>query len=301
MSTPDWLSRALRDNPAPPASPDRTEDPCDLYAGDLWLLEHDSADGVRTKRIVLVLNTGSARIHGALASNETEWASPQDIILRREETNAPFDLMIETPLHARFWWRDVVRRIGTISNERLDQVLDFIWGERPAALEALRGTPLRPSLEREEFEAAELADLHRLAETSDERFGTVSTLPKAVDVGSALDISQTSRADACEMLDALLAPGLLLCAGLVNAGRADVPAGVEGIAASAISAATGRLFSGDPVVATFSTFGGEHTVVCSSPLATNALAVRLVGATAVGGPLGFLGHTPVIAARDEDT
>ncbi len=160
------LTRSVNDESARPADapllyPHESVDLTDVRPGDLWIL---GADELEIQRIALVLNAEGCHLDIALASPELVWQTDRDILLRPSDTGAPYGLMVETPVVGRVHWLTARRRVGIISDELLDAILDFIWDERPDILTDLRGLPIpRPALgERLAFETAEAQDLRLL-------------------------------------------------------------------------------------------------------------------------------------------
>ncbi len=165
MSTPSWLDDALRETETPDASEDYlATDVSDLYPGDIWIVKgNDHAARLRRHVLVLEAEPSTDVIRVCLLSNETELAAEDDLILPGSLTRLPYDLMVETALITRVAWDQAVRRVGMIENALLDDILDFIWDERPDRLDELRGLPARTRGDgRRQFEHDEVRDLERL-------------------------------------------------------------------------------------------------------------------------------------------
>jgi hypothetical protein len=126
------------------------------YPGDIVIVRYPT-------RHALVLNADTAQIHICLLSNEVDLAMDSDIILEPTETRLPYRLMAETSLIGRVGFRQVVRKVGQTSDSLVNDILDFIWDERPDSLDPLRGLPSRcPGLGRQELERFEASDLAAL-------------------------------------------------------------------------------------------------------------------------------------------
>jgi hypothetical protein len=169
MKSANWLEAAVRSSGSQLRAEDpkgvHTTDLAQLCPGDIWIV-HAASGSSTLRRSVLVLDadqrTGS--IHIALMSNQTDLATDDDLVLEPSRTLAPYRLMVETGLHTKLDWRQAETRIGTISDELLDMILDFIWDDRPDALEELRGLPYpdrtqEPLLAFQEEEVKEFREL----------------------------------------------------------------------------------------------------------------------------------------------
>jgi hypothetical protein len=162
---PTWLKEVLDEVPER-ATPDvHSTDLAELAPGDVWIVRAaDRNEALR--RHVLILDAdpccGSMRV--ALMSNSIDFATDDDLILAEDETSIPYKLMVQTRILGQIRWSQAVERVGLIDDDLLDQILDFIWDERPMELDGLRGLPSpdRSAEPRLGFERGELSDLRRL-------------------------------------------------------------------------------------------------------------------------------------------
>lgn len=202
---PAWLTAALIEAKCDGANV-RSADLADLEPGDLWVFQgsHDAP----VRRIVLVLDSDvhAGTVTAALVSTEVDFAGDRDIVVDDTATGAGYPLMIQTGFIATLLWARADHRVGMLSNELVDDVVDFIWNDRPGSLETLRGLPWpEPTHERRAaFESEELADLRQLASESDPRFG--GSPPKPV----------AGFAAACEVVASRSADAETYLLGLVN-------------------------------------------------------------------------------------
>ena len=159
---PTWLIEALESDDRPTGS--LSSELQSIYPGDIVIVE--SAGGPAFRRHVLVLDadTQTQLLSVCLLSNETTLASDQDIRLAPDLTGAAYELMVETQLHTKVLWSQAKASTGSIEDSLLDDILDFIWDERPARLEPLRGLPSsHKTSARLDFETQELLELKRLS------------------------------------------------------------------------------------------------------------------------------------------
>lgn len=109
----------------------------DLFPGDLFVYGTG-----RTRRVVLIADVmANGQVHVYLTTNETEWATPVDLVLPPGLTNAPYALMVHGRVHGPLLNGGLGTRVGEISNWWLDRFLDFVWGEHVPVLDPFRGRP----------------------------------------------------------------------------------------------------------------------------------------------------------------
>lgn len=159
---PSWLADAVGSAPARKAPPS-SSDLADLMPGDIWTVRSERGGGIR---LVLVLDCvfETNALHVGLLSNEVQFLSDADILLNPDETSLSYAVMLQTRFTGEVWWRQAVARYGAISEDLLDEILDFVWEDRPAALETRRGMPV-PEHQRHHasaFLSAEVEALHTL-------------------------------------------------------------------------------------------------------------------------------------------
>jgi hypothetical protein len=183
----------------------RDDDGADLEPGDLWIFTSPGDEPVRRVALVLDSDVKACSVTAALVSPDVDFAADRDLVLADDLTGAGYPLMIETGFVATLHWYRAQQRVGMLSNELVDDIVDFIWSDRPAALEELRGHPwAEPShAERAAFEEDELADLIALARESDDRFGGAPPKPAAGFAAACAVVSDCSSADQAFALDLL--------------------------------------------------------------------------------------------------
>lgn len=139
-SNPEWLEDALA-HYGSPASAEPTTDLADLMPGDIWTVRAEAND---CTRLVLVLDCvfETNALHVGLLSNEVDFLTDMDIRLDPIDTSLSYAVMLETGFTTEIWWRQAVARHGAIGEDLLDQILDFVWEERPHHLEPRRGLPV---------------------------------------------------------------------------------------------------------------------------------------------------------------
>jgi hypothetical protein len=170
---PGWLTAVLEGRPVTSTS-FRSTDRADLEPGDLWVFSERVNPYAGAQRVALVMDTDAktASVTAALASSELDLAGDRDILLTANDTGA-YPLIVETGFVATLPWSHARRRVGMVSDDLVDSIIDFIWDSRPPSLEQRRGPAwLEPAVsERVAFENAELDDLQKLARRTDPRFG----------------------------------------------------------------------------------------------------------------------------------
>lgn len=186
---PLWLRKAL-------AGSERVErsyatDLMDLEPGDLWVFTDRPTADAAVRRVAVVLDTDKRvrTVTAALTSPEVTLAADDDVVLSPAETGTPYPLMIETAFVALLPWANACVRVGKVDDALLDDLIDFVWDERPEALESRRGAPWTEPVdgERKAFETEELSDLESLARTTDSRFGgSTSTAPIGITAEAAI-------------------------------------------------------------------------------------------------------------------
>lgn len=299
---PKWLTDAL--NAHRPSALDLvTSDKADLCPGDLWVFE--SGPGVAPeRRVVLILDTDGAQVHAALVTNEVDLATRDDVVLPGAEAGTAFAMAVETLLHARLWWRNAVGRVGALTSERLDQILDLMWGEPTPDLDVLRGSARSDNPSVTEFQRDELDALRRLASTSDPRFGEVAVPVCVVDPAVLLEPGLDLKA-ASEVAHTAASDSTVFCYGLV-ASHVSARSGERGVLDPALGAllayTTGRLMSQQPSARRVVDHEGGRSVVTSFGGAwlesVCALSVSLRGHDRdQHEPFAFLEGVPVISAR----
>ena len=168
-----WLADALANTEAAKRTP--SVDLMDLEPGDLWVFADRPTADATVRRIALVLDTDqrTRTVTAALASPEVALAAPTDVVLDPAELGTPYPLMIESGFVALLPWGNACTRVGKLDDALLDDLIDFVWDERPEALEGRRGAPWTEPAneERKIFESEELSDLESLARSTDSRFG----------------------------------------------------------------------------------------------------------------------------------
>jgi hypothetical protein len=199
-SLPPWLLEA-RTASAPRRPVPPNDDRADLEPGDLWVFT--SVGTSRIQRVVLIMDLApsAGSVTAALVSTEVDLASDLDVVLGPEHHSAGYPLMVETAFVATLHWANAVRRVGMVSDELLDHLINFVWYERPEPLESMRGHAwTEPAQgERAAFEDCELADLAELARTSDPRFGGAPPTA-AIGFDAATAVAQCRRPGADEYL-----------------------------------------------------------------------------------------------------
>jgi hypothetical protein len=162
---PTWLDQALDEAPEREASHVHSTDLAGLAPGDVWIVRAADREEV-LRRHVLILDAdpcgGSIRV--ALMSNSIDFATDDDLVLDEGKTSIPYQLMVQTRILGQIRWSQAIERVGLIDDDLLDQILDFIWDERPTELDVFRGLPCpdRSAEPRLGFERGELSDLRRL-------------------------------------------------------------------------------------------------------------------------------------------
>jgi hypothetical protein len=174
MKSHEWLNAAIqsqnRQTPEEMREGMRTTDLADLCPGDIWIVRA-AGETSSLRRSVLVLDADQKTgvLDVALMSNQIDFATDNDIVLDSSHSRVPYRLMVETDLNAKIDWRQAKTRIGMISDDLLDMILDFIWDERPDPLEELRGLP-HPDRAREplvSFQKEEITELRQLLAEGD--------------------------------------------------------------------------------------------------------------------------------------
>lgn len=114
---PPWLiaARATPNRDAVPFADSEAEHTCP-QVGDIRAAGPIEEGSSQPHRLVCVLDTdaefGFATV--ALATNELDLATPEDVIVRRDSSGAPFDLLLELGIVAPLWWAQLGPRLGTV-------------------------------------------------------------------------------------------------------------------------------------------------------------------------------------------
>lgn len=153
---PPWLIAALAasDRAAVPFADSELEHTCPR-PGEIRAAGPIEEDSSQPHRLVCVLEIdaryGFATV--ALATNEIDLATPEDVVVRRDRSGASFDLLLELGIVAPLWWAQLGPPLGKV---RLDEVQND---------PELRTTmPLRWEEDiRWAFKESELRDLQALA------------------------------------------------------------------------------------------------------------------------------------------
>jgi hypothetical protein len=299
VDVPAWLQSALVAHPPSPSASLST-DIEDLGPGDLWVFERPNPSvSEPIRRVALILDVDDLRAHVALISNETEFASDNDVNLSSGDAHAPYATMAETAFHARVWLRYAKERVGFIEDDLLHPILDVLWGEPAGDLDGRRGHAYRQSTERDNFERDEFSDLRRLAEGCDPKFGATDPVPTIVDVAAVADraVDVQSLVQIYEAFEERL---VVVCHGLLPTTRHLQDHIVTAIGPDLVDTILDRvgalLLSGRPAQVPVELNGTWRQVLCSAPLSTDLPALRFHGGGDPGQVLAWIGGVPVISA-----
>lgn len=243
-SLPVWLAEARGEGTSQDRS--RPVEFMDLKPGDLWVFADKPTADARLRRVVLILDAdrSTRTVTAALTSTELDFASQDDVLIASSATGAPYDLMAETALFARLPWAHACMRVGAVDDGLLDELVDFVWEERPERLEQLRGAPWTEpaNAERDRFEEEELADLRALAHETDPRFGgSYGHATVGVTIDAVVADSAPTGNDACEGA-AEFGPVPVVYAELLSA-HGDMLSELSGSVSPALSDADTRLLA----------------------------------------------------------
>lgn len=296
-NVPEWLQQA-RGRDGAIRSEHATEDLTDVCPGDLWIVE--SGDASAERRVVLVLNAKGCVVDVALTSEFVDMAADRDLRLSRTDTGAPYDLMVETACTGRIHWGRVVRRVGIIDDSLVDDILDFIWGERPASLESRQGPAFTHPVNgaRLSFERAEADALRRLQ--------TDPEMAHAVDRSHIESLCRVN--EYLETFDALLDPSTVVCVGadrelFSQPGAADIAASIVGpdVQLRLEELFTHRLLDGH-IVGLHRVDSSEHAILetINTTKDNHARYLVLTGTGPCDGPIGTVDGRLVFSGGSSD-
>ena len=150
---PDTLKNALAARQRSRSSSDGPVGGNDPVAvGDLRLISPLAHQG-GVQRIGLVARVEKASdfdqfVEVFLAHSSTEFATDSDVIMPRELSAAPYDLVIQSDVRAPVWTFQLKKAVGRVALEVLDEVMTLVGIHPPHETEdvttdLLTGTPLR--------------------------------------------------------------------------------------------------------------------------------------------------------------
>lgn len=151
-------------------------------AGDLRIAE-TIEEGRGESRVVVVLDVdplvASARV--VLASNETDMITSRDLLLPADDTDLPFDLVLEPDLVGELWWIQIGRRLGRLREDWICRMKRAVGGSFGATRDR-RSAAASPSAARS-FRIGEETALDRLAAPMGDRRGghRLGRVPTVVD------------------------------------------------------------------------------------------------------------------------
>lgn len=171
-------------------------------------------------RVVVVLDVdplvASARV--VLASNEVDMVTTRDLLLRTDDTDLPFDLVVEPDLVGELWWIQIGRRLGRLREPWIHMLHEAVGGAVGAARRGRSAEELACAAR--SFRIEEEAALGRLAIRVDDRDDAHGLGRVPVVVDPALLVR-----DRTESAEAFLARLLLLSRAVGAAEHVLIPEG----------------------------------------------------------------------------
>lgn len=164
MRTPEWLSDTLAERLKPEYAW-RESNPYDVMPGDIVVV--GDMDLSMSNRMIVVLDSDVERrcFLGALVTNELSLATANSLILKPEETDLPYTIVVLAGLARYLWFVQVDKRLGAITEEALEAIVETYAGAENTFQKLRRGVPLQysgwdlrwPDLEKESQVLRELS------------------------------------------------------------------------------------------------------------------------------------------------
>lgn len=142
MSTVSWLSDILSKRPRV-EYPWSESNPDDVMPGDIVIV--GDMDLSKPNRMVVVLDSDIERrcFLGVLVTNELSLATANALILKPEETDLPYAIVVSAGLARYLWFVQVDKRLGAITEEVLEAIVETYAGAENEFQKSRRGVPLQ--------------------------------------------------------------------------------------------------------------------------------------------------------------
>lgn len=142
MSTVSWLSDILSKRPRV-EYPWSEFDPDNVVPGDIVVV--GDMDLSKPNRMVVVLDSDIERrcFLGVLVTNELSLATANSLILKPEETDLPYTIVVSMGLARYLWFVQVDKRLGAITEEVLEAIVETYAGAENMFQKSRRGVPLQ--------------------------------------------------------------------------------------------------------------------------------------------------------------
>lgn len=142
MGTPEWLSDALSKRPRPEYAW-RESNPDDVMPGDIVVVGDLEMSIPNCMVVVLDSDTARRCFLGALVTNELSLATADALILEPEETDLPYKTAVLAGLTGYLWFVQVDKRLGVITEEVLEAIVETYAGAENEFQKSRRGVPLQ--------------------------------------------------------------------------------------------------------------------------------------------------------------
>ena len=142
---PDWLAAQLREHhPAEYQYKQEAPSSDDIEEGDVLVVTSTGTQSAEDTMVaVWDVYEEYQCFSGMLVTNETDLATGRDRILKTEETGLPYPIVVVTGTLGLFWYKQIQRRVGSLTNEALDGILSaLIDDQEDGFYENRRGLPL---------------------------------------------------------------------------------------------------------------------------------------------------------------
>lgn len=142
MSTVSWLSDILSKRPRV-EYPWSESNPDDVMPGDIVIV--GDMDLSKPNRMVVVLDSDIERrcFLGVLVTNELSLATADALILEPEKTDLPYTIVVSMGLARYLWFVQVDKRLGAITEEVLEAIVETYAGAENMFQKSRRGVPLQ--------------------------------------------------------------------------------------------------------------------------------------------------------------
>lgn len=166
MTLPDRLSAAISSYQYRPGTPEhRPATRRGVSRGDIRRVE-PCFEPEGPGRFALILNVDSDEesVEIVLVHPYTELATETDLIFAPDETDAPYPVIVQTEIRSAVWTLQTRERVGSLSEEALDEFGRVAVSDDPFAASPRTGPPLAgPADSRWYFKQQEIATLNQLA------------------------------------------------------------------------------------------------------------------------------------------